>query len=236
MGSSWDLDIIGTSLKIETNVISSENTVQQQATASHIYTMNIVMTIQSLLFFMTITATTTLSCSCFVWPTLDFMLEEETAYVFRGFVIPRFMSPSSSSNTGRADEYAVWIQKVHRNACTSEESSGITLSKRQIIAVTSPRNSCGYLKLPMLSSVLFASYGDTVSDSNGNNRLLQEDPTPTMHRKNATSHHTIRRAASTKLAMNVNLCSSFIQFWSSLSISERNSLSDVAPTTECTAA
>jgi UNC-6/NTR/C345C module len=158
------------------------------------------------------------------------MLQDETSYVFRGKVVA--LSSSSSTN-----EYTIRIEKVYKNGClTTGNSSSITLSERQMISLVSARDSCGFPKLATSRTYLIAGYGDTVSDSNGNNRsrLLQhEQELSMMH--NTTSHALRRRDASamSTVIMDIYWCSGYIDTWLGVTQKEKNLLSKEYNTVEC---
>ena len=146
--------------------------------------MHVFISIQSLFLLLSVALTTTIrttmGCSCLVWPTLDAMIQDENVYIFRGIVVPRFLSlfsSSTNSNNSPSTKYTVRIQEVYKNGCAiSDDSDGgsgtsFPLPNRKKITIISPINSCGISPLARFRSFLFTGVVTTVvSDStNGNN-------------------------------------------------------------------
>ena len=221
--------------------------------------MNYVIIVQLLFLLSILTTRTTKGCSCLEWPTLDTMILDETAYIFRGIVIPRFLSLFSSSTNDNfpSTQYTVWIQRVYKNGCDSDSGSAnlssFLLPRRQTIEIISPRNSCRISSLPIFRTFLFTGIV-TASDSNGNDRsrTLHQDQEQSA-RYNSTilteasndiiQRHALRRTESTNvpltMVMDVNLCGNFIQLWRTVTQTEKDVLSNLpsrtsnATTLEC---
>lgn len=205
--------------------------------------MNTPKTIQLILLLTTITATRTTACSCFVWPTLDTALEDESAYLFRGIVVPRFFSTLASSltflrNDGVTNEYTLRVQKVYKNGCTTDirgkKVSSVLLLERQAITIVTPRNSCGLRSLPIFRSFLVSGVV-TTSDQDHARWLRHGQDKSTSYNfstitdtsNTAIRAHMLRRAASTDaiVTMNADLCNTFVQLWRTVTRAEKNLLS-----------
>jgi hypothetical protein len=200
--------------------------------------MNVPITIQLILLLTIFTATSITACSCYVWPTLDTVLEDESAYLFRGIVVPRLFSTLSKRSAGVTNEYTLRVQKVYKNGCITDirgkKVSSVLLLERQAVTIVTPRNSCGIRSLPIFRSFLVS--GDvTTSDQDRVRWLRQGQDTSTSYNfstiidtsNTAIRAHMLRRAASTDamVTMNANLCNTFIQLWRTVTRTEKNLLS-----------
>ena len=213
--------------------------------------MNLSSTVQWFVLLTSLAATRTTACSCFVWPTLDTMVQDEAAYIFRGIVIPRFLSSFSFSSlfsfltndgdVGRTREYTVRIQKVYKNGCVTDSSSrklsSFTLSERQIVTIVSPWNSCGISALPLFRSFLLSGVITTSDESRECTLQQEQEASATIGisssagtTKPVIRAPTLRRLASSDVivTMNADLCGSFVKLWRTVTRTERNTLSNEA--------
>lgn len=147
--------------------------------------------------------TTTLGCNCVVFPTLDIMLQDNTTFIFRGIVLPRFLSSIKNNNntfdmtTGSpSTKYFVRIQRVYRNginSTTMSDAAAVTGGTKEkatdrstTITIVSPKNSCGISILPIFRTFLFTGVISVSVSSQRRSLLLL----PNLDQQPQAQYHT----------------------------------------------
>lgn len=219
--------------------------------------MKTIIAIQLLFVMLTflLSVTTRIeACSCLVWPTFDTMIQDETTYMFRGRVVPRFLSSTfsfssllsslwSNDRNDTSQTYTVRVQRVFKNGCIGDNKkiSSHPLSEGEIITIVSPQNSCGINQLPMFRSFLIS--GTMSTSDQGRARSLQQPQELTSYNSDISitdtsnnnnnnviqNHVTVRRRteSSDVTTLDANVCNALVQLWREVTRAERNTLSSI---------